>query len=388
MPTPWTTSRKRNAWPRWTEVSFKSLRRPGERKDDSEKTSRRQRHGPGVVAIDPTGIGLSAEPGIRPRSLLDPRRPLLACRLEAAKRIRNSIPLDTIEAARQYRRVLDRHRRTLRHVGRHRVAGVAEQRYVALTPAVQRVTIDNRPFVHVRTGGQHLLDLAVEACKRLAQFPDVALRGPGLDPELRLGLAGDKVDLAAVRLDVIDDDVAVLAPPFGAIVDPFAVEQRGRIGRAVGDAPGETDRGDAEQDVSHDGMNAIRPDHGIGGHACTIGECQADTFTGLIQPDKPVVEPDAFIRNGAGERRMKIAAMREQIGRAKLLFGALAKNHIEFDFTGAPIAVVPGARVERLRAQPRFQSQPAQHLHGITADLDAGPDPRELRGLFVDGDVD
>ena len=80
--------------------------------------------------------------------------------------------------------------------------------------------------------------------------------------------------------------------------------------------------------------------------------------------------------------------MRQQIGRAELLLGALAKDHVEFDFAGAPVAVVPGARIERLRAQPRFQPQPAQHLHGVAADLDAGADPRELRRLFVDGDVD
>jgi hypothetical protein len=101
-----------------------------------------------------------------------------------------------------------------------------------------------------------------------------------------------------------------------------------------------------------------------------------------------VIEPDAFIWNGAGERRMKIAAMRQQIGCAKLLFGALAEDHVELDFTGAPVAVVPGARIERLRAQPLLQPQPAQHLHGVTADLDAGANPRKLRGLFVDGDVD
>ena len=135
-------------------------------------------------------------------------------------------------------------------------------------------------------------------------------------------------------------------------------------------------------------MNAVGADHGVGGHACTVGECQPDTFAGIIQPDKFVAELDALIWNGAGERRMKIAAMRQKIGRAKFLFGALAENHVELDFAGAPVAVVPGARVERLRAQSRFQSQPAQHLHGVAADLDAGAQPRELGRLFIDGDVD
>ena len=138
----------------------------------------------------------------------------------------------------------------------------------------------------------------------------------------------------------------------------------------------------------HDRVNAVGADHGISGHACTVGECQPDTLAGLIQPDQFMIEPGAFIWNGAGQRRMKIAAMRQQIGRAEFLLGALAQNHVEFDFGGAPVAVVRGARIERLRAQSRLQPQPAQHLHSVTADLDAGSQPRELRGLLVDGDVD
>jgi len=37
--------------------------------------------------------------------------------------------------------------------------------------------------------------------------------------------------------------------------------------------------------------------------------------------------------------------------------------------------------------QPVLEPQPAQHVHGITADLDAGAEPRELSGLFVDRDL-
>jgi hypothetical protein len=85
---------------------------------------------------------------------------------------------------------------------------------------------------------------------------------------------------------------------------------------------------------------------------------------------------------------VQVDAVRQQIGRAEFPFGVLAKNHVEFDFAGAPVAVVPGARIERLRAQSRFQPQATQHLHGVAADLDAGANPRELRRLFIDGDVD
>ena len=110
------------------------------------------------------------------------------------------------------------------------MAGVAEQRHVAIRPSPQRIAVHDCPFMDVGACGQHLFDLTVEAGERLAQFPDVALRRPRLDAEIRLRLAGDEVDLAAVGLDVIDDDVAVLAPPFGAIVDLVAAQQRGGIG--------------------------------------------------------------------------------------------------------------------------------------------------------------
>jgi hypothetical protein len=117
------------------------------------------------------------------------------------------------------------------------MAGIAKQRDVAIRPALQRIAIDDRPFVHVGACGQTPARPGGRNRERLAQFPDVALRRPGLDTEIRLRLAGDEIDLAAVRLDVIDDDVAVLAPPFGAIVDLCATEQRGGIGGAVGDPP-------------------------------------------------------------------------------------------------------------------------------------------------------
>jgi hypothetical protein len=120
-------------------------------------------------------------------------------------------------------------------------------------------------------------------------------------------------------------------------------------------------------------VNTVSADHGVGGCGRGVGKREPNVLAGFLQPDQFVIEPDAFIRNGTGERRMKIPAVRQKIGRAKLLLGALAENHVELDLAGAPIAVVPGARIERLRAQPRFQPEPAQHLHGVAADLDAGP---------------
>ena len=182
--------------------------------------------------------------------------------------------------------------------------------------------------------------------------------------------------------------MAVVAPPFGAVVDFLAAKQRCGIGRPVGDAPGKAHRRGAEQNVSYDGMNAVCADHGVGHRRCAVGKRQPHAIAGLIQSGQSVVELDAVVGHGARQRRMQVAAMRQQIGRTEFLFGALAEDHVELDFTGAPVAVVPGARIERLSAKPLLQPQPAQHLHGIAANLDAGTEPRELRRLLVDGDVD
>jgi len=80
--------------------------------------------------------------------------------------------------------------------------------------------------------------------------------------------------------------------------------------------------------------------------------------------------------------------MSPQIGRAKLLFGALTENHVEFDSARSPVPVVPGAGIEGLCAQSRFEPQPTQNLHGVAADLNSGAEPDELRSLLVHRDID
>src|SRR6516164_11020381 len=96
---------------------------------------RRQRRGPGVVGIDPVGVGLLLEPDILARRLLHADRAVLACRLEATERVRNAVRPDAIETAGQHGGILDRRGCALRHIGRHRVAGVAEQGHLAILPA-------------------------------------------------------------------------------------------------------------------------------------------------------------------------------------------------------------------------------------------------------------
>ena len=268
------------------------------------------------------------------------------------------------------------------------MAGVAEKGYVAVSPVRQRIAIEDRPFVHVRAGRKDSLDFVRKTGEGGAQFLDVALGRPGLDAKLRLRLAGDEVDLAAVRLDVIDDDVPVLAPPFGTIVDHLAAQQGRGVSGPVGDAAGVFHRRRAEQDISHHRMHAVCADDGVGSSGCAIGKAQPYAVAGLVESDQPVAKLDALVGNGARERRMQVSAMRQQIRRAKLPFGGFAEDHVELDVAGAPIAVVPGTRIEGLLAHFSFKPEFAQNLHGVAADLDSGAQSRKLRGLLVDRYLD
>src|SRR5712672_1230209 len=135
-------------------------------------------------------------------------------------------------------------------------------------------------------------------------------------------------------------------------------------------------------------MNAVCSNDRIRNRDGTIGKSQPDAAVALIQSDQFVAQLDAFVRNDAGQRGVQVSTMGEQIWRAKFPFGALTENHVEFDFARSPVPVVPGARVEGLFAQSRFEPKPAQNLHGVAADLNSGPKPDELRSLLVHRDID
>jgi len=136
---------------------------------------------------------------------------------------------DAFETTRKHGSVLDRHRGPLRHVRRHRMAGVAEQRYVPVRP-VLTANRDRRSPICVPSG--HAARTVSTWRSKPSKADRNSLTSPfadqDLDPEIRFRLAGHEIDLAAVRLDVINHNVAVLSPPFGAVIDfPSAKKRRG-----------------------------------------------------------------------------------------------------------------------------------------------------------------
>ena len=100
-----------------------------------------------------------------------------------------------------------------------------------------------------------------------------------------------------------------------------------------------------------------------------------------------MIEPQRALGHDARQGGVEIAAVREQIRRAISFFGSFAEDHVEANVAGIEVLVVPGAGIEGGRAQVRLEAEAAQDLHGIAADLNAGPDTGEAPGLLVDGDL-
>ena len=311
----------------------------------------------------------------------------LAVGLVAGKRSLDVLAAGRLEAAGEHGGVLNRRRRTLRHVGRHGMTGIAQKHDAALAPARQRLALEDGPLVAVRTGLQHGAHIGVEAGIGLAQLSHIALGRPGFARQPFGGLrhAGDEVELAARRVRVVDDDVAVDAPPFGAGgPDIPAMHQGRRKDRAIGYAAPVQGRVGADDDVAHRGVDTVGADHGIGVRAAGIGERQGDLAAGLIEADQLLAEINDLGRQRREQRFVQIGPMHAQIGRP---VEAFRHGELAGDLAGVPDAVEVGARREGDAAQPRLDADLAQHLHRVRHHLDAGADAGKARGLLVDAHI-
>ena len=221
-----------------------------------------------------------------------------------------------------------------------------------------------------------------------AQHVHVARGGPRFESKTRFGLTGHKIDFAAIRLDVVDDNVAIRSPPFGAIVDLISVQQRCRKYGAVGDAPGKSRRIVTEQRVPDYRVNAVGPNHGIGAGLQAIGEIKPDTaIRALFERDELMIQ----------------FAARFQVRRSSRQRG---------DRRGAPTGKARHTVPRRLRRRscrsepPLYQSlcysrtgdrrrpradlaqvQRRARLSSHCSQFGCPPDTGEARGLLVDGYV-
>ena len=120
------------------------------------------------------------------------------------------------------------------------MARIAQEHDATVAPVRQRLAFENRPLVAIGACFQHRANIGMKTFVRLAQLFHVSFCRPRFarNPLRRFRHAGHKIKFGARRVRVVDDDVAVGAPPLGPRrSDIQSVEQGRRKNGAVRDAP-------------------------------------------------------------------------------------------------------------------------------------------------------
>ena len=97
------------------------------------------------------------------------------------KRGSHIVRIGEFEAFRQHRGILDRLHRALRHVGEHRMRGIAHQRHASDLPSREQVAIIERPTIGRIDRPDDLANLWMPSLESLERVGHFALRGPRFD---------------------------------------------------------------------------------------------------------------------------------------------------------------------------------------------------------------
>ncbi|MNH06384.1 hypothetical protein D3C79_657490 [compost metagenome] len=124
-----------------------------------------------------------------------------------------------LQAARQHGGIFDRHRRTLRHMRFHGVAGVAEQHHAAFAPQRQRFAVQQWPFGDLLAGLDQRLHDRVITGEGFVHFFAAAVDEAALEIPRRVGHAADVIVFVAFLRGVIDHQVAIRRPPLHAVFE-------------------------------------------------------------------------------------------------------------------------------------------------------------------------
>ena len=215
----------------------------------------------------------------------------------------------------------------------------------------------------VRACGQHGANVGMEALVSRADFLHLALRGPGLgrQPVRRFRDAGDEIDFALRRGNVVDDDVPVHAPPLGAgRTQVQSLEPSGGEDGAVGDAALVDRLVGSQNQFAHQRMHAIGAHYRVGDRVAAVGKCQPNALRRLIETHQLPVEMNDFSGYGTRQGSGEVGAVHAEVGRAEQV---LRHRQLPQDPARIPFPVEVGIGFERGLSQRVLDADPAQHLH-------------------------
>ncbi len=327
------------------------------------------------------------EPRIGAGAFLNPSHAWLATGFVRSQR-RRRIGF-TLQTCGERPGVLDCHRCPLREERQHGVAGISQQRGVAIAPFWQRLAAIKRPAVHRLSRLNDPRDRGVPAFEILQRLLFRAGRGPGFIARCLVFHDADKVREASPAQQIGHRMLARSGPD----------TCRGRRGvlsecghgrsRAPSDAAGK--------------VRLVRPQHlRPHGRVNSIGanqQVRLDRFTAIEIGDHlpaPIFVPFEAMAQHEGVRRpgRKFGPQRlDQVSSVDVdVFCAPAVHRCFAERNGkdGPAAATPahlrGLRAEGVRHHPGANAQGIQDLHGIGAELQAGTDLADDTGLFGNRD--
>ena len=240
----------------------------------------------GIVAEEPVRLGGPAHPAVRDGDPLHLGHARYPRRLVAPEGLGGVVVADRRQAAAEDRRILDGHGAARRHVGAHRMAGVAEQDDPAAAPASCRsrsqigITVTSvAASTTRRISGWKLREGGDELLARARQRQLLAV--PGC-----CGHAAHQVDLVAPARHEVGEQVAVRPPPLGAVPHRVSPQPLGREDRPLRHPAGEARRLGPEQDVAHLGPDAVGADDDVGLCPCAVLEHEPDRVARRLQAQR------------------------------------------------------------------------------------------------------
>src|SRR5215475_4684958 len=195
--------------------------------------------------------------------------------------------------------------------------------------------------------------------------------------------AGHQINLIARLVDVIDQNVAVRSPPFGAVARLHAVEQCRRIDRPMSDGAGETRLAWPDNRLAELRVDAIRADHHIRLGLRSVREAHLYRVAVLLHIGEPPAERYCTGLDFLQNRCMQIVAVNSNIAGAVLSLASLAETQFEQNVASVPLSTGENIGVDTDLAQALLCTESAEHLHYIRRNVNARADSLKGLSMFV-----